>query len=76
MFEEGLKITRFVSNKREFLAGIPLFDRADANLNWDLEDLPITRVLGLYWNANFVTNLALNEGTFDGTTLFTIRSDY
>ena len=49
--EGGFRLTKFISNNREVLASIPPEERANPKLNLDLDELPIERVLGLYWDA-------------------------
>ena len=46
----GFHLTKWVSNSREVLEGIPPGERTLSNANLDLEDVPIDRVLGTQWD--------------------------
>ena len=48
----GFHLTKFSSNSCKFLAKLPEKERANPDLNLDLYDLPIGRVLRLHWDAN------------------------
>ena len=52
MKKGGFHLTKFSSNSRKFLAMLPEKERANPELNLDLDDLLIGRVLGLHWDAN------------------------
>ncbi|XP_073254422.1 uncharacterized protein [Porites lutea] len=52
MKKGGFHLTKFSSNSRKFLAMLPEKERANPELNLDLDDLPIGRALGLHWDAN------------------------
>ncbi|XP_068674521.1 uncharacterized protein [Montipora foliosa] len=47
----GFNLHKFVSNKKEVLRSIPIFDRADdlKNIDLDLDKLPMERALGVHW---------------------------
>ena len=52
MKKGGFHLTKFSSDSRKFLAMLPEKERANPELNLDLDDLPIGRALGLHWDAN------------------------
>jgi hypothetical protein len=47
----GFHITAWMSNVREVLAPIPEVARAKPGLDLDIDELPVTRALGLQWNV-------------------------
>ena len=47
----GFHLTKFASNSRELLASIPPALRAKPKLDLDLDQLPLERALGVYWDA-------------------------
>ena len=49
--EGGFRLTKFASNSRELLASIPPASRANPKLDLDLDQLPLERALGVYWDA-------------------------
>ena len=49
--EGGFRLTKFASNSREVLQSIPLDLRANPLLDLDLDQLPLERALGVYWDA-------------------------
>ena len=49
--EGGFRLTKFVSNSCELLASIPPVSRANPKLDLDLDQLPLERALGVYWDA-------------------------
>lgn len=49
--EGGFHLTKFASNSRELLASIPPASRANPKLDLDLDQLPLERALGVYWDA-------------------------
>ena len=49
--EGGFRLTKFTSNRREILAVLPSQERAKPSLNLDLDELPIDRTLGIWWDA-------------------------
>ena len=49
--EGGFNLTKFTSNSREVLASIPPERRANPKLDLDLDQLPLERALGVYWDA-------------------------
>ena len=52
MKKGGFHLTKFFNNRHRFLAMLPEKERANPELNLDLDDLPIGRALGLHWDAN------------------------
>ena len=50
----GVRLTKWVSNRREVLATIPENDRAPPfqELDLELDELPMERALGVCWNVN------------------------
>ena len=48
----GFHLKKFSSKSRKFLTMLPEKERANPELNLDLDDLPIGRALGLHWDAN------------------------
>lgn len=49
--EGGFRLTKFASNSCELLASIPPASRANPKLDLDLDQLPLERALGVYWDA-------------------------
>ena len=49
--EGGFRLTKFASNSRELLASIPPASKANPKLDLDLDQLPLERALGVYWDA-------------------------
>ena len=49
--EGGFRLTKFTSNSREVLQSIPPDLRANPLLDLDLDQLPLERALGVYWDA-------------------------
>ena len=49
--EGGFRLTKFASNSREVLQSIPLDLRANPLLDLSLDQLPLERALGVYWDA-------------------------
>ncbi|XP_067030727.1 uncharacterized protein [Acropora muricata] len=49
--EGGFRLTKFASNSREVLQSIPPDLRANPLLDLDLDQLPLERALGVYWDA-------------------------
>ena len=49
--EGGFRLTKFASNSREVLQSISPELRANPLLVLDLDQLPLERALGLYWDA-------------------------
>ena len=49
--EGGFHLTKFDSNSRVLLASIPPTSRANPKLDLDLDQLPLERALGVYWDA-------------------------
>ena len=49
--EGGFHLTKFASNSREVLQSIPPDLRANPLLDFDLDQLPLERALGVYWDA-------------------------
>jgi hypothetical protein len=47
----GFRLTKWISNSRHVLAGIPENDTVASLVNLDLEDLPVERALGVKWNV-------------------------
>ena len=47
----GFHLTKWVSNSREVLEGIPPGERVLSIANLDLEDVPIDRALGTQWDV-------------------------
>ena len=47
----GFRLTKWLSNDRNVLAGIPESESASSVVNLDLENLPIACALGLKWNV-------------------------
>ena len=47
----GFRMTKWLSNDRNVLAGIPESERASSVVNLDIEDLPTACALGLKWNV-------------------------
>ncbi|XP_028413873.1 uncharacterized protein LOC114536722 [Dendronephthya gigantea] len=50
--EGGFRLTKFMSNRKEVLKSIPSKERATPALDLDLNKLPISRTLGLCWDAD------------------------
>jgi len=48
--EGGYNLTKFMSNNRKVLVSIPKEQRANPDVNLDLDELPVERALGLRWN--------------------------
>lgn len=46
----GFNLTKFVSNNRKAWAAIPLGKRADPSLDFNLDELPVDRALGVRWH--------------------------
>ena len=49
--EGGFRLTKFARNSREVLQSIPPELRANPLLDLDLDQLPLERALGVYWDA-------------------------
>ena len=49
--EGGFHLTKFTSNNRQVLKALPQEERANPSINLDLSQLPISRALGLHWDA-------------------------
>ena len=49
--EGGFRLTKFASNSREVLQSIPPDLRANPLLDLNLDQLPLERALGVYWDA-------------------------
>ena len=49
--EGGFHLTKFTSNSRQVLKALPQEERANPSINLDLSQLPISRALGLHWDA-------------------------
>ena len=49
--ERGFRLTKFASNSREVLQSIPPELRENPLLDLDLDQLPLERALGVYWDA-------------------------
>jgi hypothetical protein len=50
--EDGkLRITGWLSNDRDVLASVPEAERAQAGLDLDLDNLPVSRALGVEWDV-------------------------
>ena len=49
--EGGFHLTKFTSNSRLVLKALPQEERANPSINLDLSQLPISRALGLHWDA-------------------------
>ena len=49
--EGGFRLTKFTSNSREILASMPVEDRANPELDLDLDRLPVERTLGIHWDS-------------------------
>ena len=49
--EGGFRLTKFATNTPELLASIPPASRANPKLDLDLDQLPLERALGVYWDA-------------------------
>lgn len=49
--EGGFCLTKFASNSCELLASIPPASRANPKLDLDLDQLPLERALGVYWDV-------------------------
>ena len=47
----GFRLTKWLSNDRNVLAGISESERASSVVNLDQEDLPTACALGLKWNV-------------------------
>ena len=47
----GFRLTKWLSNNRKVLAGIPESERASSLVNLDLDDLQTACALGLKWNV-------------------------
>ena len=47
----GFRLTKWLSNDRNVLAGIPESERASSVINLDLENFPTACALGLKWNV-------------------------
>ena len=50
--EGNFHLTKFSSNSRKLLTMLPQDERADPAINLDLDRLPVTRALGLHWDAD------------------------
>ncbi|XP_077969292.1 uncharacterized protein LOC144423012 [Styela clava] len=60
----GFHLTKFISNCREVLEQIPESERAKTLVNLDLDNLPVERALGLYWDTDldkFVTKVNVKD---------------
>ena len=57
MKDGGFHLTKFASNSRKLLATLPEKEGANPSLNLDLDQLPISRALGLHWDADSDTFL-------------------
>ena len=49
--EGGFRLTKFASNSREVLQSLPPDVRANPLLDFNLDQLPFERALGVYWEA-------------------------
>jgi hypothetical protein len=47
----GFHITSWISNSREVLASVPEGERAEPQLDLDLDSLPVQRALGVWWDT-------------------------
>lgn len=48
----GFRLTKWTSNSREVLASLPPSELAAKEVNLELDELPVERVLGMHWNTD------------------------
>ena len=48
----GFRLTKWASNSRQVLSALPSTELAKADIDLDLDEMPVQRILGMRWDTN------------------------